>query len=41
MMYFWAIPLFLVLLVAIIFSFRNRSRKVPAGESRLDQARKQ
>jgi cytochrome c-type biogenesis protein CcmH/NrfF len=40
MLYFWAIPLFLLLLIVVVLSFKNRSRKVPAGESRLDEARK-
>ena len=40
MMYFWLIPLALLLIVAVAFMFRNGTKQ-PAGRSRLDEARSQ
>jgi hypothetical protein len=41
MLYFWIVPLILLIIAAIGFSFVKRSRKIPDGESRLDEARRQ
>ena len=38
MMYFWLIPLLLLLVVALVFMFK-RGTKERAGTSRLDEAR--
>jgi hypothetical protein len=38
MIYFWLIPLALLLFLAVMLMFRNGTKK-PAGRSRLDEAR--
>jgi hypothetical protein len=38
MMYFWLIPLILLLIVAMTFFFKEGTKRNPVGPSRLDQA---
>jgi hypothetical protein len=38
MMYFWLIPLILLLIAAMTFFFKEGTRRNPVGSSRLDDA---
>ena len=40
MMYFWLIPLALLLILAVFFMFRGGTKR-PAGRSRLEEAQSQ
>jgi hypothetical protein len=39
MMYFWVIPVVLLAALALMYFFREGTKRNPAGPSRLDEAR--